>query len=131
MQDKHIEEITRLMQNAIGEDIKLNEKSRPAIRKTLLLPKSCRSCKSWYQRETPSEIIEAHHFGLISASLQDSLLENSEFFSALTAYIEPLKDGALPSLTIQKSILTQLARVSPFTTVDRQTYLKLTRRSPV
>ena len=47
-----------------------------------------------------------------SASLQDSLLENSEFLSELTGFIEPLKDGSLPSLTIQRSILSQLNKVS-------------------
>jgi hypothetical protein len=40
------------------------------------------------------------------------LLENTDFLSAVTNYIEPLKDGALPSLTIQKSILGQLSKVS-------------------
>jgi len=53
-----------------------------------------------------------------SASLQDALLENSEFFSALTTFIEPL-NGALPSLTIQKAILNQLGRVS---SLDRLTW---------
>jgi hypothetical protein len=39
MADKYIEDITALMKRAIGEDIKLNEAKKPAIRKTLLLPK--------------------------------------------------------------------------------------------
>jgi hypothetical protein len=39
MADKYIEDITALMNKAIGEDIKLNEAKQPAVRKTVLLPK--------------------------------------------------------------------------------------------
>ena len=39
MADKYIEDITVLMNKAIGQDIKLNEAKQPAVRKTVLLPK--------------------------------------------------------------------------------------------
>lgn len=39
MQDKQIEDITALMTSAIREDINLNNEKKPAIKKTLLLPK--------------------------------------------------------------------------------------------
>ena len=39
MQDKQIEDITALMTSAIREDISLNNEKKPAIKKTLLLPK--------------------------------------------------------------------------------------------
>jgi hypothetical protein len=113
MQDKQIEDITALMTSAIREDINLNNEKKPAIKKTLLLPKVMQVMQkwdAWYYWMVGNLRLNIHLAN--SASLQDSLLENSEFLSELTGFIEPLKDGSLPSLTIQRSILSQLNKVS-------------------
>lgn len=121
LQDKQVEDITRQMRNAVNEDIQLNAEKRPAIRKTILLPKVMEVMQK-YVLDISCVCPSVHPCSLgvltlclfSSASLQDSLLENSEFLSELTSFIEPLKDGALPSLTIQKSILGQLGKVRGF-----------------
>lgn len=43
--------------------------------------------------------------------MQQAILDNSEFLSTVREYIEPLKDGSLPSLNVQKAIMDQLAKL--------------------
>ncbi|GHJ85696.1 hypothetical protein NliqN6_2098 [Naganishia liquefaciens] len=89
--DRQIEEMTTMMDNAIREDIQSNKSKRPALRKTQIL----------------TRVISV----LQNASLQQSILESNDFLSTLRRFIEPMEDGSLPSLTIQKGILFQLGRL--------------------
>ncbi|KAJ9115599.1 hypothetical protein QFC20_000924 [Naganishia adeliensis] len=89
--DRHIEEMTTKMDSAIRDDIEANRNKRPAVHKTKIL----------------DQVIAV----LQNASLQQSMLESNDFLSTLRRFIEPMEDGSLPSLTIQKGILFQLGRL--------------------
>ncbi|KAJ9101938.1 hypothetical protein QFC19_005019 [Naganishia cerealis] len=89
--DRQIEEMTTMMDNAIRNDIEMNKIRKPALSKTQILNK----------------VIAV----LQNASLQQSILESNDFLSTLRRFIEPMEDGSLPSLTIQKGILFQLGRL--------------------
>ncbi|KAJ9108914.1 hypothetical protein QFC21_000235 [Naganishia friedmannii] len=89
--DRQIEEMTTMMDNAIRSDIDMNKSRKPALSKTQIL----------------SRVIAV----LQNASLQQSILESNDFLSTLRRFIEPMEDGSLPSLTIQKGILFQLGRL--------------------
>ncbi len=51
--------------------------------------------------------------------MQQAILDSSEFLQSIKAWLEPLGDGSLPSLNIQRSILVQLKKVGdiPFEAV--------------
>ncbi|KAJ9125275.1 hypothetical protein QFC22_000230 [Naganishia vaughanmartiniae] len=89
--DRQIEEMTTMMDNAIRNDIDMNKIRKPALSKTQIL----------------NRVIAV----LQNASLQQSILESNDFLSTLRRFIEPMEDGSLPSLTIQKGILFQLGRL--------------------
>ena len=99
-----------MMDNAIREDIQSNKSKRPALRKTQILTRVISVLQKWVdiRRFWAFSYDSAH-----SASLQQSILESNDFLSTLRRFIEPMEDGSLPSLTIQKGILFQLGRASP------------------
>lgn len=43
--------------------------------------------------------------------MQQAILDNPEFLSVVREYLEPLNDGSLPSLNVQRTIIEQLSRM--------------------
>jgi hypothetical protein len=44
-------------------------------------------------------------------TMQQAILDSSEFLESIRRWLEPLHDGSLPSLNIQRSIMGQLKKV--------------------
>lgn len=43
--------------------------------------------------------------------MQQAILDDKDFLSVVREYLEPLNDGSLPSLNVQRTILDQLSRM--------------------
>jgi len=93
------EKITRMrekMEDAAIQDIKFNSNKQPAIAKLRLLP------------SVISELEKSH--------LHEQLLQN-DILKGMKAWLEPLPDGSLPSLDIQREMFRMLDKM-PVSTQD-------------
>ncbi|ORY85174.1 hypothetical protein LY90DRAFT_395259 [Neocallimastix californiae] len=84
------------MEDAAIQDIKFNSNKQPAIAKLRLLP------------SVISELEKSH--------LHEQLLQN-DILKGMKAWLEPLPDGSLPSLDIQREMFRMLDKM-PVSTQD-------------
>lgn len=90
MQDEFISSLKSQMKQAAYDDVECINEKRPATNKLRLLPQV---------NDT-----------LIKSNLYDSILDNN-MLEAVRIWLEPLPDASLPSYEIQKTLLTELAKM--------------------
>jgi len=94
--DEMINKMREKMQDAAIQDIQFNSNKQPAIAKLRLLP------------SVISQLEKAH--------LHEQFLQN-DILKGMKAWLEPLPDGSLPSLDIQRAMFNMLDRM-PVSTQD-------------